>query len=190
MRRSTRNVTSRALRALLVVSLVSGCGAARGVGAAPGGPITGTLDPDALPAQPITFGPHGVSAFGLAEVPAGSRLQAAYALTDAAARAELARLLDARITSLTFAHVTEAATDARRLCLERARAALPGLTVGARGARATPDGARLRVASRIDLTPAEASSVLRPAFVTADPAALAAAVRHVTEPADGPAEAP
>jgi len=185
-----RPLTRQSTRAALLVALIllASCGGAASSGSAGGANtpealVAGTLDPDTLPARPVVFGPQGVSAFGQAELPAGSRLQAAFALTDAAARAELARLLETRISTLTFAHVTEAETDARRLCLERAQAALPGLTIGARGARAAADGTRLRVASRVDLTPAEAEALLGPVFATAGPTTLAAAVRHLTREA-------
>lgn len=46
------------------------------------------------------IGPHAVTAWGLLEVPAGSRLGAAYAGVDAVARSELLKLVRVRIASV------------------------------------------------------------------------------------------
>lgn len=163
--------------ALLALSIGACGGMASQPGAGNGAAelLDGTLDPLALPPQPVVLGPEGAQAYGVAEVPAGSRLQAAYALADAAARAELARLLLTRLQSLTLAVTTELETEARQACVERARAALPGLAAARHGARLSADGRRLVLAARIDLSPAEAAALLRPALPSAEPAAVDAA---------------
>jgi hypothetical protein len=138
----------------------------------------GTLDPASLPARPVVFDQDGLHAYGSTEVPAGSRLQAAYVMADALARAELARLVEVRITATLTALFTEDATDVRRTCLERARAALPGMAATAHGARSSADGRKLSVAARIDVPPEIVRAWLEPAFGAA-PERLDAAVSHL-----------
>lgn len=150
----------------------------------------GTLDPDALPSRPVVAGPEGLSAYGLTEVPAGARLQAAYVLADALARAELARLVEVRISSHFEGRVAErdgvVTQQVRQRCVESAQARLPGLGASAHGAKTSPDGRTLRVAARIDLPADEVRALLRPAFADAPPEALDAAVHHLLTPGESP----
>lgn len=176
-------VNRRTLPLALAVSLLGACGgAAPATDTADTSALVGTLDPATVPAQPVVFGRDGLHAYGLTEVPAGSRLQAAYVMADAQARAELARLVEVRITSTLAARFTEDQTEVRRTCLERARASLPGLAATAHGARSASDGRTLTVAARIDVPPEVVRTWLAPAFGTApDAAALDAAVTHLLE---------
>lgn len=181
-----------ALVALVVVSL-AGCGGPavqrdRGRDDTGGPLVAGTLDPDALPARPVVAGPEGLSAFGLTEVPAGSRLQAAYVLADALARAELSRLVQIRVESLLAVEVSEqdqvTRQSIRQRCVESANAMVPGLGASAHGAKASPDGRSLRVAARIDLPAESVRALLQPAYADAPPEALEAAVRALLAPGD------
>lgn len=176
-------VKRRTLPLALAVSLLGACG-----GAAPANDasdttaLVGTLDPATLPARPVVFGRDGLHAYGLTEVPAGSRLQAAYVIADAQARAELARLVEVRITSTLSALFKEDSTEVRRTCLEQARASLPGLAATAHGARSSADGRTLSVAARIDVPPEVVRAWLAPSFAAAPEAgALDAAVTHLLE---------
>lgn len=175
-----RNTLTPALFVTLVG--LAACGGTSPTDSTPDAPaLVGTLDPATLPAQPVVFGRDGLHAYGLTEVPAGSRLQAAYVVADAQARAELARLVEVRITATLSAVFTEDATEVRRTCLERARATLPGLAASAHGARSSADGQKLSVAARIDVPPEVVRSWLAPAFDSA-PDRLDAAVSHLLGP--------
>jgi hypothetical protein len=176
-------VTRTTLTLTMVVSLLAACGGPERLNdASDASALVGTLDPATLPAQPVVFGRDGLHAYGLTEVPAGSRLQAAYVMADAQARAELARLVEVRITSTLSALFKEDSTEVRRTCLERARASLPGMAATAHGARSSADGRTLSVAARIDVPAEVVRAWLAPAFAAApEAAALDAAVTHLLE---------
>ncbi len=82
---------------------------------------------DGPPAQTVVRSAEAVHAFGFSEVPPQSRLQAALALADANARAELVKLVRARITDQYAEHATEKSEEIERRTKEIASGLLPAL---------------------------------------------------------------
>src|SRR5439155_15731045 len=90
---------------------------------------------DGPPAQTIENGETLVVAWGFTEVPPKSRMQAAYALTDANARAELVKLVRVQVEESLKSNSTATAEEIETLTREAAHGLLPALEPAQHGWR-------------------------------------------------------
>lgn len=109
------------------------------------------------PAQTTQEQGEDVLAYGFTEVPPKSRLQAAYALADANARAEIVKLVRVKVTDSLKARETLTSAEIETRTTEAARGILPALSLAQHGwRRIDRDGVRvLQVWSRISIPKAK-----------------------------------
>ena len=109
------------------------------------------------PAQTVSQEGAEVVAYGFSEVPPRSRLQAAYALADANARAEIVRLVRVKVTDSLKANETLTQVEVEAKTTEAARGILPALSVAQHGWRKIRRGGAivLQVWSRISVPKAK-----------------------------------
>jgi hypothetical protein len=105
------------------------------------------------PAQTIENGETLVVAWGFAEVPPKSRMQAAYALTDANARAELVKLVRVQVEDSLKSNSTATTEEIETRTREAAHGVLPAISPAQHGWRRLKRGGEqvLQVWSRIAL---------------------------------------
>jgi hypothetical protein len=117
---------------------------------------------DGPPAQTTVVEGDQVTAFGFTEVPPKSRLQAAYAISDANARAEIVKLVRVQVTDALKAHSTESSEEIETLTREVAKGLLPALPQAEHGWRRLKRGDEvvLQVWSRIALARSQLKKVV------------------------------
>lgn len=108
---------------------------------------------DGPPAQSIENGEKLIVAWGFSEVPPKSRMQAAFALTDANARAELVKLVRVHVEDLMKQNSTATSEEIETYTREAAHGLLPALEPAKHGWRRLKRGDEqvLQVWSRISL---------------------------------------
>ena len=105
------------------------------------------------PTQSIENGETTIVAWGFSEVPPKSRMQAAYALTDANARAELVKLVRVHVEDLMKSNSTATTEEIETTTREAAHGLLPALEPARHGWRRLKRGDEqvLQVWSRISI---------------------------------------
>src|SRR4051812_26403793 len=108
---------------------------------------------DGPPAQSIESGGAQVIAWGFTEVPPKSRLQAAFAVSDANARAELVKLVRVQVEDSLKSNSTATHEEIETLTREAAHGVLPAISPAQHGWRRLKRGDEqvLQVWSRIAL---------------------------------------
>jgi hypothetical protein len=114
------------------------------------------------PSLPVAVEAAEIAAYGFSEVPADSRLQAALALADANARAELVKYARVRVTDELKSKSTESSEQIETRTREMSHGLLPALALPAHGWRKLKRGGEtvLQVWSRISIPQARFDELL------------------------------
>ncbi|MGZ6142296.1 MAG: hypothetical protein ACXWLM_03105 [Myxococcales bacterium] len=115
------------------------------------------------PAQTVAEEGADVAAFGFSEVPPKARLQAAFALSDAVARAEIVKLVRVRVEDSLKARETLTAQQIESRTTEVAHGLLPALSIAQHGWRRIKRGDEtvLQVWSRVALPKAKLAELIQ-----------------------------
>ena len=123
------------------------------------------------PATSIAKEGAEIAAYGFSEVPGDSRLQGAFAISDAGARAELVKYARVRIVDSLKSHSTESAEQIETRTQELAHGLVPHVGVPEHGWRKLKRGGEvvLQVWSRITLAQARFDELLHGVLMRSPP---------------------